>query len=434
VAFPLTVLGGTVAAGRTWRLEGAVLTGQVTLANAGSSTQTVVYDEVIPTSVAHSASALRHVQPPASEVVENDPVLRFTFTDVAPGQSRSLSYQATVPGSGPPAGRLGRLVADQVRAESAYLARTNLAVRQLTALDLSPASVAIAVGASQDLVLSGTMYDGSAAPPAALGASWTSSRPDIAAVTSGTVHALAQGTATVRALVGAYAASSTITVTGATAPSPSGSPGGGVPRPPAASPTPAPPGPTAGRSPPATGNPTPLPSPTPLPGSSGRGGPPPPPPPPPNRTAVTSYDRTAPGAPYWGSSPYGYQSFTAQSNTLTYVGVTWGSANYQPGAPVAGATTRIRVCSGIGAPGASDVACNGQLADVAAPVVNYGTSAADIGDVAVTPGATYYVVYTAPAGSWDLFWWSCTPSCPNAGRNRAALSDQNQMVVRGYNR
>jgi len=150
---------------------------------------------------------------------------------------------------------------------------------------------------------------------------------------------------------------------------------------------------------------------------------------------VVSYDRTAPGAPYWGRSPYGFQSFTAQSNTLTYVGVTWGSVNYQPGAPVAGATTRIRVCSGIGAPGASDVACNGQLADVAAPVVNYGTSAADIGDVAVTPGATYYVVYYQPSaapGSWDLFWWSCR--CPNNGRNSAALSDQNQMVVKGYNR
>jgi len=143
----------------------------------------------------------------------------------------------------------------------------------------------------------------------------------------------------------------------------------------------------------------------------------------------------APGAPYWGRSAYGYQSFTAQSNTLTYVGVTWGSQNYQPGAPVAGVTTRIRICSGIGAPGATDVACNGQLADVAAPVVNYGNSAADIGDVAVTPGATYYVVYTQPtaaAGSWDLFWWSCT--CPNVGRNSAASSDQNQMVVKGYNR
>ena len=187
--FPLSVLSGTVAAGRTWRLEGAVLTGQVTLTNAGSSTQTVVYDEVIPTSVAHSASALRHLQPPAPEVVEDDPVLRFTFTGVAPGQSRSLSYQATVPGSGPPSGRLGRLVADQVRAQTAYQARTNLAVRQLTALDISPASLAIAVGASQDLVLSGTMNDGSAAPAAALGAAWTSSRPDIAAVTSGTVRA-----------------------------------------------------------------------------------------------------------------------------------------------------------------------------------------------------------------------------------------------------
>jgi hypothetical protein len=71
----------------------------------------------------------------------------------------------------------------------------------------------------------------------------------------------------------------------------------------------------------------------------------PPPPPPPNRTAVVSYDRMAPRAPYWGQSPYGFQSFTAQSNTLTYVGVTWGSGNYQPGSSVAGVTARIRVCS-----------------------------------------------------------------------------------------
>ena len=116
---------------------------------------------------------------------------------------------------------------------------------------------------------------------------------------------------------------------------------------------------------------------------------------------MVSYDRMAPGAPYWGRSPYGFQSFTARSNTLTYVGVTWGSGDYQPGSSVAGVTARIRVWSGIGTPRSSDVACIGQLADMAAPVVN-------------------------------LFWWSC--SCPAKGRNSAALSDQNQMVVKGYNR
>src|SRR6202022_4203972 len=106
---------------------------------------------------------------------------------------RTVSYQATVPASGPPAGRLGRLVADQVKAETAYLARTNLAVKQLSGLEVSPGSLVIAVGASQDLGLSGTMNDGTPAPGAALGAGWTSSRPDIAAVTSGTVRALGPG-------------------------------------------------------------------------------------------------------------------------------------------------------------------------------------------------------------------------------------------------
>ncbi|MCW3042292.1 MAG: putative serine/threonine protein kinase [Actinobacteria bacterium] len=424
--FPLSIVGGTVAASRTWRLEGATLSGHVTLTNAGSSTQTVVYNEVIPTSVARSASALHDLQPPGPQVLENDPVLRFTFPDLGPGQSGTVSYEANVPASGPSAGRLGRLVADQVKAETAYLARTNLAVRQLSGLEVSPGSVVIAAGASQDLALSGTMNDGTPAPAAALGAAWTSSRPDIAAVTSGTVRALGPGTATVRAVVGTLSSSATITVTGAPAPSAT-APSAARPtasashRPPTASPTPQP-------SPP---NPTPLPPMPPPPSRSST----PPPPPPPNRTAVVSYDRMAPGAPYWGQSPYGFQSFTARSNTLTYVGVTWGSGNYQPGSSVPGVTAHIRVCSGIGTPGSSDVACNGQLADVAAPVVNYGTSAADIGDVAVTPGATYYVVYYEPSAAprtWDLFWWSCT--CPTKGRNSAGLSDQNQMVVKGYNR
>src|SRR6202022_3323339 len=133
---------------------------------------------------------------------------------------RTVSYDATVPASRPSTGRLGRLVADQVKAETAYLARTDLAVKQLTGLDVSPGSVVIAVGASQDLPLSGTMNDGTPAPAAPPGAAWTSARPDIAAVTSGTVRALAPGTATMRAVVGTLSATATITVTGAPAPAP----------------------------------------------------------------------------------------------------------------------------------------------------------------------------------------------------------------------
>jgi len=182
--FPLTVVSGTVAAGRTWELAGTVLTGHVTLTNAGPATQTVTYDEVIP-SVAHSARNLRDVQPAGAQVIQDDPVLRFVFPDVAPGQSRSLSYQATVPATG----SLSLLAEDEVRAEAAYRVGRDLVVKQLRAISVTPGRVVLAVSATQDLVLAGTMNDQSPAPAAALAAAWSSSRSDIASVTSGTVRA-----------------------------------------------------------------------------------------------------------------------------------------------------------------------------------------------------------------------------------------------------
>jgi hypothetical protein len=158
-----------------------------------------------------------------------------------------------------------------------------------------------------------------------------------------------------------------------------------------------------------------------------------PPPAPANRVGVTSYNRMSGGAPYWGRATKGWQGFTAQSNTLTVVGVTWSDTNYAPDATLGGVTTRISICQGVGT--GSDP-CIGRIADGLATVVNQGNTSVDFGDIAVTPGATYYVFYYQPAtqaGSWDMYWWNC-PACSGTGRQSSLNSDQNQMVVQGYNR
>lgn len=180
----------------------------------------------------------------------------------------------------------------------------------------------------------------------------------------------------------------------------------------------------------------PVPAVTPDPGVPAPPQPDPPvgPPPPPsqvNRTAIVSYDQMRGGAPYWGRSNLGYQAFTVRSNTLTVVGVTWNNNNYTHGQVLDGIATRISVCTGV-----SNATCTGRIADGYATVHNTGDTRIDFGDVAVTPGVTYYLFYYQPsvgAGSWDLYWWNC-PACNGAGRQPAQYSDQNQAIVLGYNR
>ncbi|WP_433615775.1 hypothetical protein ACQP2P_12675 [Dactylosporangium sp. CA-139114] len=157
------------------------------------------------------------------------------------------------------------------------------------------------------------------------------------------------------------------------------------------------------------------------------------PPPPVDRTGVVSYNRMSGGAPYWGRSSKGWQGFTAASNTVTVVGVTWNDNNYTHGATLSGVTTRISLCTGVG--GGADP-CVGRIADGYATVNNTADTRIDFGDVGVTRGNTYYVFYYQPttdAGNWDLYWWNC-PACSGKGRQSAVNSDQNQVVVLGYNR
>lgn len=152
-----------------------------------------------------------------------------------------------------------------------------------------------------------------------------------------------------------------------------------------------------------------------------------------NRTAITSYDQMRGGAPYWGRSTKGWQGFTAASNTITQVGVTWNDNNFTHGVVLSGVTTRISLCTAIGS--GSDP-CVNRIADGNATVMNTGETSYDFGDIAVTPGVTYYIFYYQPdvdAGNWDLYWWNC-PACTGQGRQSAINSDQNQFVIRGYNR
>jgi hypothetical protein len=140
-----------------------------------------------------------------------------------------------------------------------------------------------------------------------------------------------------------------------------------------------------------------------------------------DRYGVTSYDRMQPSAPYHGSGfVYAYQAFTAQSNTLTYAGVTVGTPNYPDST---GLKVDIKICT-------TQQCTSGVLASVNAAIANYGNSWADLGDIAVTPGATYYIYWTEPQAwngqRWAIYWWS--------GGSTFAASDQMQAVVKGYNR
>lgn len=145
-----------------------------------------------------------------------------------------------------------------------------------------------------------------------------------------------------------------------------------------------------------------------------------------NRYGNVSYDRVAANAPYHGYFNNAWQGFVAQSDALTYIGALAGNPTLVPGSTTS-TTMTIRLCSA-----QPDVngTCFGQLAQVSVPIVNYGITAADIGDIAVTPGQEYWIVWYQPqpanGKSWVTYWWSGGPSI--------SQSDQMVGLVEGYNR
>jgi len=143
-----------------------------------------------------------------------------------------------------------------------------------------------------------------------------------------------------------------------------------------------------------------------------------------DREAVASYDRMQPGAPYHGYFVSAWQPFVAQSSVITHLGVTVGTPSLPSGQVVPYAVT-IRLCD---AQPDDAGTCAHTLAESSPQIVNYGNSYADLGDVAVTPGRTYWAVWLQPpavsGATWVTFWW--------AGGSTIVSSDQMQMVARGY--
>jgi Ig-like domain from next to BRCA1 gene len=142
----------------------------------------------------------------------------------------------------------------------------------------------------------------------------------------------------------------------------------------------------------------------------------------PNRQAIISYDQMRPGAPYHGYFATAWQPFTAASNTITWISATVGNPAAAAGGIVQGATLTIRICS--------DQNCSAIVAEAHPEIVNYGETGADIGDIAVTQGRTYYIVWYQPSSlngsTWVTYWWG--------GGNTISTSDSMQAAVRGYDR
>lgn len=143
--------------------------------------------------------------------------------------------------------------------------------------------------------------------------------------------------------------------------------------------------------------------------------------PPVDRRAITSYDQMRPGAPHNGYFDAAWQPFKAESNTLTYIGATVGTSKLPAGQRVKH-TMKMRVCT--------DPNCSSVLAEAHPEIVNYGNTEADVGDLGVQKGATYYLVWYQPAPvdgqGWVTYWWS--------GGDRIETSDQMQAVVKGFDR
>jgi hypothetical protein len=141
-------------------------------------------------------------------------------------------------------------------------------------------------------------------------------------------------------------------------------------------------------------------------------------------TTITSVNNTRGDVgPFEGEYSIADQPFMATSDTITYAGVTTGNPNVPIGPSVYAVDLRIcvtRECTGTGS----------ELGSGEATVNNYGLSAADLGEITVTPGHTYYLVWNPPsievAGAhWVAFWHEGEPHIVGSSRLEA--------IVRGYN-
>jgi len=159
---------------------------------------------------------------------------------------------------------------------------------------------------------------------------------------------------------------------------------------------------------------------------------PPPPPPPADRFGIHSFSFVGQGN-YWAYTWWAWDRFVAQSNTLTYAGVVIGNPNLVSGALVP-YNLRIRICTA-----QPDTSGNcPAIADRSPQVLNYGESGADLGDVAVATGTSYWILFNSPppvsGRDWDSFWASTRSGKPPGQRDDIGQTYNLNAVIKGYNR
>ena len=199
--FPPSSSGGLTVS-RVWRLSGGdLLQGTLTVTGSGAATST--FDEVIPKAVAQNASQI-DFQPAPASVVQADPVVRYQFSRLGAGATQTVGYTMHVHASGSSAAQLRAWAADQRAAETAFAASSSHpAPLTLEKLSVTPATMALHVGQTVPLTVTGTMSDGSVAPlPVLADLSWRVSPPGVAVIDGTRLIAIGIGTVHITAAIG----------------------------------------------------------------------------------------------------------------------------------------------------------------------------------------------------------------------------------------
>ncbi len=209
-AFDPALVGEVGIASRHWSLssDGKVLTGDLLVSNGGKEPLTLDHVEVLPESVAADIGDVRFDPRPA-ELLADDRAAVLTVDTLDPGARVTFTYTADLAGGEASLERLTALAQDQMAAEKAFYDKQENADREepesldIASLTVTPDAVTLDVGGEQELVVTGTLADGSPAPPEALtAAAWSSGDPSIAAMVGNRVIALAPGGTTLTAQVG----------------------------------------------------------------------------------------------------------------------------------------------------------------------------------------------------------------------------------------
>ena len=213
---------------RRWTLagkDGSVLTETVSASSATGHARQVAFQDEIPTAVARTTQTVVFTPAPA-KIVKADPVVEWVLQLPSHGTVR-VGYHATVPAQGATKARLMGLVKDFDALQAAAPTTAKPHEVQLASLAIVPGAVQLKPGGSTQLVLTGQLSNGQAAPQAVLGnAAWNSANPAVASVTPlGTVTAVSAGSTEVTAQIGSAQASVPVTVVAA---GPTKSPGTGT--------------------------------------------------------------------------------------------------------------------------------------------------------------------------------------------------------------